>query len=702
MKETLLKNAELLHAATVSDDKQTFLKILNDCPELYGAVFGRFPLESLAVMYSARKILSAAEFPSAPKLAFREYPEDYIEFKKIAGRALRLYAGGKEVAPDEMRIMVGEETVLRSDGKQEKAYELSHGKTLKTSKSGAIVPPKSRAVTGVRRKILNAVIIFTAVFLIASAALTAVSVSVTGDGSKLAPVRADSSDVLLNALDGSDRYIKIENDLSVALSEDPEFGYTGVLDGGGHILTVTGGFYGDPFGILSGATVKNLTVKYDGFRAEYAGNKRTIVLERDFTLKLSELSELSAPVLQSDLFGNGHTLTITDIARDGVFSGATFDQINGNISGLNIVFDDAEFDYSGTTGLLARVNNATISEVTFSFSGKIHETNTRSDTYFGLLVGENRGTVSNITATFDVTGDSDFDGQAEDNNSYFGGIIGLNYGRVINCVTTADSVAETVTLDVAGLVGENALGGEITGSINRAAMITTTAVKEWSPNAAGVAVANRGDIDNCYNYGALTANSSVVHDEPDSDTEDVERSSTLIGGITATNYGIVSHSYNGGDLSSSTAGAIPNIGGIVGNDTAGADRNTIIRECISDCTINFDITAAAPLVRYYSIGGIVSTVAPQSGKSATVTGCYSLTRFNGDTITCGGIIGAVTHENGAVNIGNVGSAEENLYLEDVGALSAVGLINRMPASFAGAANEITITDREGFWYVAEE
>ena len=108
------------------------------------------------------------------------------------------------------------------------------------------------------------------------------------------------------------------------------------------------------------------------------------------------------------------------------------------------------------------------------------------------------------------------------------------------------------------------------------------------------------------------------------------------------------------------------------------------------------------MVRYYSIGGIVSTVAPQSGKSATVTGCYSLTRFNGDTVTCGGIIGAVTHENGAVNIGNVGSAEENLYLEDVGALSAVGLINRMPASFAGAANEITITDREGFWYVAEE
>ena len=103
MKETLLRNAELLHAATVSDDKQTFLKILNDCPELYGAVFGRFPLESLAVMYSARKILSAAEFPSAPKLAFREYPEDYIEFKKIAGRALRLTM----VRPEGGKLMSG-------------------------------------------------------------------------------------------------------------------------------------------------------------------------------------------------------------------------------------------------------------------------------------------------------------------------------------------------------------------------------------------------------------------------------------------------------------------------------------------------------------------------------------------------------------------------------------------------------------------
>ena len=680
-----------LHSAILSDDVTGFYAILEKAPSLYGARFGRFPLESLLVLRSSRRILAAFAPRPAEPLPLPEYPEDYALFKKAAGRALRLYAGGKEVSAEEMRVITGEETALAAGGKLEKAYELSHGKRLKTDKSGSVIAPKSRAVTGDRRKILNIVIAFSALFLIVAAALTALSVTVFGDGSVLAPVRAGSATMLLDAALDSDRHIELTDDITLELKEDPALNYTGVLNGNGNIITVTGGYLGDPFCAATGATVRDLTVRYDGFSAYYSGGKRTVTLERDFTIVVDGTESVS---LQSDLFGNGHTITVSGLADDGIFAGAVFDEINGNVSDLKLDFGNAEFDYDSTTGLFARVNNAAISEVEFTFSGTLHENNSDSDTYFGLLIGENRGNITNVYAIFDISGDSDFDGKAEANNSYLGGIAGLNYGKIINCETALGSAAATVTLDVSGIVGENAFGGTVSGSVNRAAMTTSTAIKDWSPNAAGIALVNRGDIENCYNFGSLTADSDAVHEDS---SAAAERGSTVVGGIAASNYGIISHSYNGGDLSSATVGAIPTIGGIVGHDTADS-RNTIISECISDALIAFDIAKAAPSERYYSVGGIVATVSPTDGKSSTVTSCLSLNRFEGDAVGCG----AVSNESGVVTIGNVNSDEENLYLEDAGAESAIGLLNQIPYAFGGAASYGTITDKENFWYVEAE
>ena len=118
--------------------------------------------------------------------------------------------------------------------------------------------------------------------------------------------------------------------------------------------------------------------------------------------------------------------------------------------------------------------------------------------------------------------------------------------------------------------------------------------------------------------------------------------------------------------------------------------------------IAFDIAKAAPSKRYYSVGGIVATVSPTDGKSSTVTSCLSLNRFEGDAVGCGGVIGAVSNESGVVTVGNVNSDEENLYLEDAGAVSAIGLLNQIPYAFGGAASYGTITDKENFWYVEAE
>ena len=688
-----------LHSAILSDDVTGFYAILEKAPSLYGARFGRFPLESLLVLRSSRRILAAFAPRPAEPLPLPEYPEDYALFKKAAGRALRLYAGGKEVSAEEMRVITGEETALAAGGKLEKAYELSHGKRLKTDKSGSVIAPKSRAVTGDRRKILNIVIAFSALFLIVAAALTALSVTVFGDGSALAPVRAGSATMLLDAALDSDRHIELTDDITLELKEDPALNYTGVLNGNGHTVTLTGGYYGD---FLAGASVTNLTVRYDGFRAEYAGKKRTIILEQDFTI---DKADLSGVTLTSDLNGNGHTISVTGLSDDdGIFRGALFDETAGNISSLKLDFGQDAFSYTETSGLFTKLNTGSIIDVSFSFSGEVHEINEDEKIYFGLLVGENRGTVSSVTASFEVTGDSTFDGERSEADSFLAGVVGLNSGRLKGLVSGANSSFLTTTLDIAGLVGENLSGGLVADSVNRATLTTASSVFEWNPNAAGIAVVNRGNIENSYNYGALTADSSSEHAQPSGDDE-VERGQATVGGIAASNYGVVSKCYNGGNLSSTTRGAIPTIGGSVGTDTA-ESRNTMITNCISDCTIKAVVEASLPVDHYFSLGGIAGVVSPQgNGGSSSLYSSFSLTVINvpgGINLSGGGIIGAISTQKGNVTLGSVGSADENLYLVDAGADTAVGLIDGQPVRYRGEATESQIRDKESFWYVEEK
>lgn len=74
----------------------------------------------------------------------------------------------------------------------------------------------------------------------------------------------------------------------------------------------------------------------------------------------------------------------------------------------------------------------------------------------------------------------------------------------------------------------------------------------------------------------------------------------------------------------------------------------------------------------------------------------------GINLSGGGIIGAISTQKGNVTLGSVGSADENLYLVDAGADTAVGLIDGQPVRYRGEATESQIRDKESFWYVEEK
>ena len=96
-----------LRLAVISDDVAAFGTLIGQNANLKRLCYGRFPLESLLILYGAKKILRTFR-PSTEDYVFvEEYPADYLLFKREAGAALRLYIGGKTVPPDEMALICG-------------------------------------------------------------------------------------------------------------------------------------------------------------------------------------------------------------------------------------------------------------------------------------------------------------------------------------------------------------------------------------------------------------------------------------------------------------------------------------------------------------------------------------------------------------------------------------------------------------------
>jgi len=162
----------------------------------------------------------------------------------------------------------------------------------------------------------------------------------------------------------------------------------------------------------------------------------------------------------------------------------------------------------------------------------------------GGIAGENEGTIDNCTFSGTVRGNGT-------NNDQVGGIVGQNNGTVRNSRNNA------------AVTGRNQVGGVAGTSQGKTETSYNTGAVRGNQQVGGIAGTNVGSgnyIKNCYNTGNVTTSSAAADYN--------------VGGITGLNQqsAVVEYCYNTGNISGPTS-----VGGIVGNNNSGCN----VRYCVS-------------------------------------------------------------------------------------------------------------------------
>ncbi|MBT9371277.1 MBG domain-containing protein [Rhizobium sp. CSW-27] len=248
-----------------------------------------------------------------------------------------------------------------------------------------------------------------------------------------------------------------------------------------------------------------------------------------------------------DLSGTTYTAGLIGTSAAG-FSG-TFAGLGNTISNLTINSTSANAGLFGYIASAGAVRDLDLS------GGSV----TSTKDYVGGLAGSSAGTVSNVSATGNVTGANYVGGLVGSNSgtinnayaagnvkstaSYAGGFAGLNSGTITNAYATGKV---TATSNFAGgFVGMNTTGGTITNSYATGA----ATAKMYAGGFAGYVNGSR--VSNSYATGAATAANGSVGGFVGVNSGTISNSwssglvtgSSLAGGFAGANYTTITSSY---------------------------------------------------------------------------------------------------------------------------------------------------------------
>ena len=280
-----------------------------------------------------------------------------------------------------------------------------------------------------------------------------------------------------------------------------------------------------------------------------------------------------------------------------------------------------------------------------SISGSSSVGNVNGDVAVGGLVGDANGSISNSSASGDVTG-----------NFFVGGLVGNSTSSISGSYAEGD-VASTNSV-TGGLVGYST--GEISNSY------ATGAVRGDFDNVGGLVGGNDGDISNSYATGAVNGNYSV-------------------GGLVGGNAGEISNSYATGAVT----GGDDNIGGLVGLNEVGDISNSyatgavtgggglddgeglddvggLVGENEGNISNSYATGAVTGVNDDDAVGGLVGH------NSGVVSNSYATGAVNGDSD--GEIDGLVGENNGTINENSYATGAVNDVPPDVSPLSPNGLL----------------------------
>lgn len=514
-----VNKADNIRLAIIRNDVKTLEQLLSD-KESFCLSFGRFPLLSLAYLYSSHKVISKFESRLSKVNEYvrvDEKAEDYLKFKKIAGKSLRLYLNEQIISPVEMSAVLSDyqgvstnlDNNVQSLERVRKIYRLTHGIEVK-NKGNSIVVPRSKKPRFLE---LVSVLIIIAVCVVfaggAIASLEVVPHILGGEGTIDAPLKIISPSLLELALEESNRYYILEDDVTIESDSISNKDFKIHLDGKGHTLKVKGGSSA-LFNKISGS-ISNLKIEFIEVNEELPKN--------------------------SAFFGNG---------------------LSGKLENVDVSFSNFDLTVKSEGALFLHTSTGVLSNVNLTLNGNINEVSELEETVIGTLLYKNAGIVDGCNVKYNLTlsGDAKTSTGEETAGTFgdavFGGIVGVNVGTLSNSTVEAGSTLVTDTLDIGGVAVENVDKATITATINNATLTQTTSSNSWSPNIGGITMRNYGKIVSSVNNGAITA----------STTQTENNTSLILGGITTTNQGTIDKCINNGNVTGVVEFGTLNAGGI--------------------------------------------------------------------------------------------------------------------------------------------
>ena len=630
-------NTEAIRLAIINNDVKA-LDTLLDSKERLSIAFGRFPLLSLAYLYSAYKVVAKYEkvlSTITDYVQVDEYHEDYLLFKKKAKKSLRLYLNGQIITPIEMSAVLcdaqGVSTNLphtQNLDRVKKIYRLTHSIEIKKSGNSIVVPRSKKPSFTQLIAVLSIIAICTICLAGTLVAMNIVPPLLGGDGTENSPIKILSNQLFELALNENDRYYTLESD-----------------------LTIDGGVF-----------------KNKDFKIHLNANGHTLTVEGAQTSALIE--KLSGSLTNANIvFKN----TSGELPKNSAF---LVNSISGKLQNVNVSFDDIDLLATTEGALVAYTSTGTLSNVAITANGVINEVSALEETIIGALLYENRGIVEDCTVKYNVTlsGDAKAGANTTDATSYgdavFGGMVGINSGAIKNSSVLAGSTLITDTLDVGGIAVENSDKATITSVSNHATLTQTTASSFWSPNIGGITMRNYGKITSSINNGNIEATT----------TQTEQNTAVILGGITTVNSGTIDKCANNGKVIGSMVYGHLNIGGI----------GYLNEGTISNCTNNGEISGTITTTKTDSIEQHVA------GGLAVNNGTLSYFKNTGEVISqtsssgltfVGGAVAINNNDNAVIeNTQNLGNVTANTTITDTKAVFVGGISAYMKGSLTNSFN----------------
>lgn len=428
--------------------------------------FGRFPVLSLAYLYSANKITKSFKFSLGCINKYKQVDEDFEFFKKlksVAGKKIRLFVNGNIISPLEMLALMGRTGELKKCYSKFYTNEEINANIMQifqiTSQKSEIrnseIYISKRPMSNYQKKSLIASTVVSCFMATLLAVVYVIFGVISGFGYGQSYFKISTAKSLMRALNSSSSYV-LTKDIIID-DETKDMTFDGVLDGNGHTIYVSN----LQSGLISKSSgvIKNLNVVYTLSNREETEELSLLVEENSGTIfnvninvECDDLKFIKGEndvgiygfcvdndgtIMDSKIYINLNILT----SMNGECSVGGFVKNNSGLINNCEVLEGSKIEANNCDISGIALNNNFGGEISFCENNAELKQSSDAVGWSPNVSGIcqlNNGTIGSCTNYGELKIVSNSNGSEEVGIVYIGGVVARNNGLIDNCLSAGD------------------------------------------------------------------------------------------------------------------------------------------------------------------------------------------------------------------------------------------------------------------------